>query len=68
MQRVIKSERVHVDEPTRKTHTKTTSSASHTRAQGVRLVKVDGRVAAIEFTCSCGEVSMLELCYDEPQA
>ena len=31
---------------------------------GVRLVRLDGRVSAIEVTCRCGEVSVLELEYE----
>lgn len=68
MQRVIKGERIQVGEPAGRTHSKGSGSAHHARARGVRLVKVDGRVAAIELTCSCGEVSVLELSYEEPKA
>lgn len=32
---------------------------------GVRLVRLDGRVSAIELTCRCGDVSVLELEYDD---
>jgi hypothetical protein len=68
MQRVIKRERVQLGTPARKASAKSPSCAPHGHGRGVRLVKIDGRIAAIELTCSCGEVSMLELCYDEPKA
>jgi len=35
----------------------------HAPAPGVRLVRVGGRISAIEVTCRCGEVSVLELEY-----
>jgi len=31
--------------------------------KAVRLLKEGGRVRAIEFTCSCGEVTVVELQY-----
>lgn len=34
--------------------------------KGVRLLEADGRVHAIELTCSCGEVSVVELDYAAP--
>ena len=33
-------------------------------APGLRLVEANGRVHAIELTCKCGEVSLIELEYD----
>ena len=32
--------------------------------KGVRLVQVDGRVQAIEVTCACGEVMVIEIEYE----
>ncbi len=32
---------------------------------GVRLHRADGRVHAIEVTCSCGETKLIELAYGE---
>ena len=32
---------------------------------GVRLVHVDGRVQAVEVTCRCGDVSVLEIEYEQ---
>ena len=35
--------------------------------KAVRLLEEEGRVTAIEFTCSCGEVTVVELFYqDDP--
>jgi hypothetical protein len=33
----------------------------------VRLLEHEGVVRAIELTCSCGEVSVVELDYDRPR-
>jgi hypothetical protein len=35
---------------------------------GVRLVRLDGRVQAIEVTCRCGEVTVLDLEYGDAPA
>ena len=32
---------------------------------GVRLVHVDGRVQAVEVTCRCGDVAVLDIEYDQ---
>lgn len=32
---------------------------------GVRLVQLDGRVQAVEVTCRCGDVSVLEIEYEQ---
>ncbi len=39
--------------------------ASILRPPGARLVHVDGKVQAIEVTCRCGEVSVLEIEYEQ---
>lgn len=41
-------------------------AARHQKA--VQLVRVDGRVAALELTCSCGERSVVELEYPDANA
>ncbi len=67
MNRVIKKERVHVDESGEAPQAPL-AEAPHvpgTHGPGVRLVRVDGRVQAIEVTCRCGDVSVLEIEYDE---
>ncbi len=46
----------------------TTDHAACSAPPGARLVRVDGRVAAIELTCRCGSVSVLELEYEDAPA
>lgn len=36
--------------------------------KNVRLVEHDGRPRAIEFTCSCGETTLVELVFEEQSA
>lgn len=42
-----------------------TPRARAAHAPGVNLVRIDGRVQAIEVTCRCGDVSVLEVDYEE---
>jgi hypothetical protein len=42
-----------------------TPHAHGLRGPGVHLVRIDGRVQAIELTCRCGDVSVLEIDYDD---
>ena len=35
------------------------------RGPGVHLVRIDGRVQAIELTCRCGDTSVLEIDYED---
>ena len=45
-------------------------TAEHTNAPGekaVRLLDENGRVRAIELTCSCGDVTAIELTYPDDQ-
>lgn len=37
-------------------------------AKVVNLLRADGEVRAIEFRCTCGEVSVIELEYELPDA
>jgi hypothetical protein len=41
------------------------SSARSVPTPGVRLVHVDGQVQAVEVTCRCGDVSVIELEYEQ---
>jgi hypothetical protein len=43
-------------------------SCANARGKQARLVRVEGIVRAIEFTCACGEVSLLELEFDPASA
>ena len=39
-----------------------------THEKSARLLRLEGRVVGIEFTCSCGERSLIEVECDEPAA
>ncbi len=71
MKSVIKKERVRVGEAAAhpaSTEVHATSSAERrASAPGVRLVRIDGRIEALEVTCRCGEVSVVEIDYDESE-
>ena len=66
MKQVIKKERVEVgcadEEAARRPASAPAQRAA--RAPGVHLVRIDGRVQAIEVTCRCGDVSVLEVDYE----
>ncbi len=42
-----------------------TPRAHGPRGPGVHLVRIDGRVQAIELTCRCGDISVLEIDYED---
>jgi len=68
MKSVIKSKNVHLSETgvVRTEHEEVSPAVPRERcapAPGVRLVRVEGRVQAIELTCRCGDVSVLEIEY-----
>ena len=70
MKSVIKSKNVHLSdaEVVRTEHEEVSPAAPRERCvptPGVRLVRVEGRVQAIELTCRCGDVSVLEIEYAE---
>lgn len=76
MKQVIKKEQVRVGESAEaaaETGANGSSTASVARSPhahgprgpGVRLVRIDGRVQAIELTCRCGDVSVLEIDYED---
>ena len=68
MRSVIKRERVRVEDGTCPANGGQTLSdacaGTGTPRPGLRLVEANGRVHAIEVTCRCGEVSLIELEYD----
>jgi len=41
------------------------NGAQQPQTPGVRLVHVEGRVQAVEVTCRCGDVSVLEIEYEQ---
>jgi len=80
MKQVIKKDRVQVSEydadageggsagssgPGGRTPVARAPHAQSPRGPGVHLVRIDGRVQAIELTCRCGDISVLEIDYDD---
>ncbi len=64
IQRVIKRHRVRTGPtPSRPTEPGPRAGAPPIQ-KGARLVHVDGRLHAIEVTCSCGEVMLIEIDYE----
>lgn len=69
---IIKRRRVQLEAvhrvPTRaQAASKAQADAAHEKS--VRALTSDGRVQAIEVTCSCGEITLVELDYDRaPEA
>ncbi len=61
---IIKRERVQVDE--RRADPPPALPGSTTCEKSARLLRLEGRVVGIEFTCSCGERSLIEAECDEP--
>ena len=60
IQSVIKKGCVRVSgDPAARTHV----AASEAHSKSVRLVRVENLVRLIELTCSCGEISVVELDY-----
>ena len=65
LQKVIKRNRVHrgslPDDTSRRESSPRTKSPVR---KGVRPIHVDGRLQAIEVTCACGEVMVIEIEYE----
>jgi len=74
MRSIIKRDQVRVDEPgkTRARAEPTPGSAAADpgaarHAPAVRLLTLEAGLQALEFTCSCGEVSLIEIqCEKKP--
>ena len=63
---VIKRDRVSLTEPTlapRAIHRHTEASSGEPVGPAVRAVEHDGRIVALEVTCACGDVALVELRY-----
>ena len=65
---IIKRERVLLAGVEPKAPLRSTAGAGACRKKDVRLLEHEGRVRAIEFTCSCGESSLVELVFEEQPA
>jgi hypothetical protein len=77
MKQVIKKDHVRVGESAEAAAENGTNGSSRapaarsphahgSRGPGAHLVRIDGRVQAIELTCRCGDVSVLEIDYEDP--
>lgn len=62
---VIKRDQVRVDEREARPAARAATGEPCTRAPAVRLVQLDERTQAFEFTCSCGEVSLIEIQHEK---
>jgi len=62
MQAIVKKQFVQVDA---QEHTSAVrgSSAPRSCKKSVRLLRINGSVQALEVTCSCGEITVVELDY-----
>ena len=65
---IIKRERVVLAGVEPKAPLRSNPNAAGCRKKDVRLVEHEGRVRAIEFTCSCGESTLVELEFEEQPA
>ena len=67
---IIKHDRVRVGEPcaARPQAAKPGAPATARPAKRVELVRHDGEVRAIEVTCACGEVTLVEVEYEPARA
>ncbi|QDU69999.1 hypothetical protein [Engelhardtia mirabilis] len=61
---IIKRDRVQLDARRADPPAALPGSSKHEKA--ARLVRLEGRVVGIEFTCSCGERSLIEVESDDP--
>jgi hypothetical protein len=65
MQKIIKHERVELQGSRPATKREVETPLLEPCGRGVNLVRVDGRIEAIEFTCQCGESTIFEIDYEE---
>ena len=61
---IIKREHVQVEERRADPPPRLPGTQEHEKT--ARLVSLEGRVVGIEFTCCCGERSLIEVDCDEP--
>ncbi len=64
LQKVIKRHRVKAGSTPSDPDPVTKRAAPRAPRKGARLVHVDGRLQAIEVTCACGEVMVIEIEYE----
>jgi hypothetical protein len=63
---VIKRDQVRVDEPAAPPRAPRAEAPHASAPERVRLVRLDEHTQAIEFTCACGEVSLIEIQCEKP--
>jgi hypothetical protein len=63
---IIKRHQVHAAGPEPRGEPGAAPASPRDCTPSARLVALDERTQALEFTCSCGEVSLLELQFEEP--
>jgi len=63
MKSILKRDQVKLDEPERRRPARAAAAPGACAPTGAsaRLVRLDEHTQAIEFTCACGEVSLIEL-------
>ena len=63
MKSILKRDQVKLDEPERHRPARAPAAPGSCAPTGAsaRLVRVDEHTQAIEFTCACGEVSLIEI-------
>ena len=67
MASIIKSDHVRVQERTSPGAAGTAASTRQRHAKTVELLRIEGRVQAIELVCTCGEKTLIELDYDQSE-
>ena len=65
MHSIIKKELVREFDPDAPRSTPAPSTRSSGKAAQVELVRLDGHVRAIQLTCACGQVHVIDLEYAE---
>jgi len=63
IQKIIKRHRITTAAPTERPAAPRTAPKAPRPQQSARPIFVDGRLTAIEVTCSCGEVMVVEIEY-----
>ena len=67
MTSIIKSDHVRVLEQSATAGVGPVATARHSHEKTVELLRIEGRVQAIELLCSCGEKTLIELDYDQAE-
>jgi hypothetical protein len=68
MHSIVKKQFVQVDAPRPAQPSRAGRAAASRCEKGLRPLRIEGVVRAVEITCSCGETTVVELEYPEPNA